>query len=135
VISSGETMEKVRVKPAKLVEKLRENFNRHKEELAKAQSAYRKKAKEVLTARLEKFSTYEKAITRSDLKDTAELPSMYFDLTPPDDHTEDYERAISMLEMCEDETVMVTATQFAAFVQDRWNWKGAFLAKNSSYME
>lgn len=135
MISSGETMEKVRVKPAKLVEKLKENYTRHKQELAKAQTAYLKKAKEVLTARLEKVAAATKTRTDTSAPPDSdfEIPNLYFDLSPPDDHTEDYERAISMLEMCEDETVTITATQFAAFVQDRWNWKGAFLAKNSTY--
>jgi hypothetical protein len=123
-------MEKVRVKPSKLVEKLKENYTRHKQELAAARNLYLKKATEALTKRL----TALEAAAKPGRGETVEIPNLYFDLSPPDDHTEDYERAISMLEMCEDETVTITATQFAAFVQDRWNWKGAFLDKNRSYM-
>jgi uncharacterized protein YggE len=121
MISSGETMEKVRVKPANLIEKLEENFKRHKEELKKAQADYIAKAQIVLDSRLRKIKA-------------GEVVHLSFDISPPDDHTEDYERAIEMLKMSEDETVTITATQFAAFVQDKWNWKNSFISKNNSYV-
>lgn len=121
MISQGETMEKVRVKPQKLIAKLKENFERHKKELEVANKNYLAAAIKSLGIRL------------TSLKD-GKVVDLRFNLDPPDDHTEDYERAITMLEMSEDETVTITSTQFAAFVQDQWQWKQNFLLKNSTYM-
>lgn len=63
-------MEKVRVKPAKLVEKLKANFERHKRELAAAKTAYKKKAVEVLKSR---WATFESA---DDEKASYALPEL-----------------------------------------------------------
>ncbi len=124
MMSTGETMERVRVKPDQLISELEKNFDRHKKEYQTACKAYRKKAAELLNQRL--------IAIQDSIKDGA-VPDLRFDLEPPDDHTKDYERAIAMLKMSQDDTVTVTSVQFAAFVQDDWSWKESFLVKNSRY--
>lgn len=115
-----ETMERVRVKTTDILFKLEENFARHKRELAAAQVAYLTAARAEVTKKLAAL-------------DAGEALALDFPLSPPDDHTQDYERAIAMLTMSQDEFTTVTAAQFAAFVQDVWSWKQTFLVKNASY--
>ena len=112
----------VKVKTTELLAKLRANFARHKEELAADQKAYRSKLRRVLLDELNKL-------------EAGSAEAVHIPVTPPDDHTDDYERAIGMLEMSVDEVVVLTANQFAAFVQDKWHWKTTTILKRMSYTE
>lgn len=118
----NESMRDVKVKTADLLAKLRENFGRHKQELDADRKAYRAKLRKVLLDELNKL-------------ETGSVEPVGIPVSPPDDHTDDYERAIGMLEMSVDETVVLTATQFAAFVQDKWHWKTTTILKRMSYVE
>lgn len=53
----------------------------------------------------------------------------------PEDHTEDYERVLEMLEMSEDDTILLSQEEFARYVRDDWGWKRLFTATTSSYIE
>lgn len=117
---AAETMDRVRVRTGDLLAKLRANFERHKAELAAAQREYLKAAR----------TEVERKLTALEAGQVVDLG---FTLSPPDDHTQDYERAIAMLDMSQDEMVTVTAQQFAAYVQDMWSWKQAFFTTNASY--
>ena len=120
MISHGESMEKVRVKTADLIQKLEVNFNRHKDDLQESKELYAKKARKLLSGKIKMLKE-------------GKVVSLRFDISPPDDHTEDYERAIEMLRMCQDETIHITSSQFAAYVQDRWTWKDSFNLQKMSY--
>ena len=67
-------------------------------------------------------------------------PSLEFDITPPDDHRLEYERAIGMLKLHRKTfddptkaTIKITPDLYAAYVQDLWGWRDAFRLKNESY--
>lgn len=47
----------------------------------------------------------------------------------PDNHGEDYDRAIAMVEMSSGETVELNSTDFEHFILDKWYWKDEFKAK------
>ncbi len=53
--------------------------------------------------------------------------------TVPSDHTDDYDRAIRMLEMSVDEEIEISQHDFAQYVMDDWSWKRDFLTTNSLY--
>lgn len=51
----------------------------------------------------------------------------------PSNYEPQYTRAIKMLEMSEEETVRLTAVDFARFVEDDWDWKEDFVATSTLY--
>lgn len=55
-------------------------------------------------------------------------------LPQPEDHTEDYDREIRMLEMHLEPTVVIRAQLFDQIVMDRWGWSASFNATNSAYL-
>jgi hypothetical protein len=117
----NESLDKVRVKKSEVLVALRKNLTKHKEEYNVAAEQYRARAKEELT---------EKLKTIIDGKNI----SLHTNLSPPDNHTKEYERTIKMLEMCQDESVYITSHQFDCFIEDEWGWKESFMLKNSTYM-
>lgn len=54
-------------------------------------------------------------------------------LVEPQDQTRDYDRAIRMMEMSQDEVVELEEHDFAQYVLDDWSWKRQFLLSNSNY--
>lgn len=50
----------------------------------------------------------------------------YLGLPEPQDHTDDYDRVLTMAEMSVDDVIELTAEDFAMFVMDQWHWKQSF---------
>ena len=111
----------VKVNTKDLLVKLEENREKHRKDLIEAKKNYLIAAKELLTKKLEKLNN-------------GLVEDLKFNVSPPDDHTEEYDLIISMLKMSTEETMYVTYQQFEAFVNDRWQWKQEFLVKNSTYL-
>ena len=55
------------------------------------------------------------------------------DLVQPRDHTSDYDRTITMLEISADDTVTLGAEDFDCFVMDNWAWSRFALHTNTAY--
>jgi hypothetical protein len=55
-------------------------------------------------------------------------------LPVPEDHTEDYDREIRMLEMHQGTEVEIASRLFDQIVMDRWGWKASFAANTESYL-
>lgn len=58
---------------------------------------------------------------------------LFVDLEAPQNHVDDYDRAIEMLEWTDDEFVELTEQEFQQYVQDDWTWKRAFSVSNKFY--
>lgn len=54
-------------------------------------------------------------------------------LTPPRDHTRDYDRVIRALEFSVDSRAQLTEKQFAQYVMDDWEWRHDFVTLAASY--
>jgi hypothetical protein len=54
-------------------------------------------------------------------------------LPMPEDHTDDYDRVIGLIDMSEDAKVVLSDDEYASYVQDDWSWKRAFLTSNAYY--
>ena len=54
-------------------------------------------------------------------------------LPVPEDHTDDYDRVLSILEHDTREEVELDARLFDQYVRDNWSWKGEFTATTSMY--
>jgi hypothetical protein len=99
---------------------LRANRDRHRDVFLKAQQGFRERAIKELDRSL------ADARAGNDVRLAVHLPK-------PEDHTEDYDREIRMLEMHQEPTVRIRAALFDQIVMDRWGWSAAFNTTNSAY--
>lgn len=51
----------------------------------------------------------------------------------PVSHEDDYKRAIKMVQLSASHIFKLTASEFAQYVMNEWNWKQQFLATNAQY--
>ncbi len=56
-------------------------------------------------------------------------------LAQPSDQTEEYDRAIKMVEMTQADTIELEEDRFDNLVMDRWAWTRQFMHSNSFYSE
>ena len=61
------------------------------------------------------------------------LESHYISLPTPEDHTDDYDQILLMLEMEINETVTIDYRTFRQYVMDEWDWKASFNTTNTFY--
>ena len=113
-------MNEVKVRTSELIAKLLHNRQEHRKLFLAAQKVYRAD----MIAELDQM-----------LRDAQDGKSIRRTITMPEpqDHTADYDRAITMLGMCVDKTITVQAHEFDQYVMDNWNWKAAALTANTFY--
>lgn len=114
-------MQKVRINKEKLRDVVQENRNNHRDIFEKAIEGYRK----AVINRLEQMIDDAKANRKI---------NTFVNLTQPEDHTEDYDQVLEMLELSVDDTIELTHSEFAQYVQDRWSWSGKFMATSSEFL-
>lgn len=114
-------MNEIKVKKSDLLIKLKENKKNHRKMFEAALEGYRQTAIEELEKRLD------------DAKKGKRI-DIYVRLHEPVDQTNDYDRAIAMLEMDINDTVELDANEFSQYVLDDWSWKQQFTASNSAYL-
>jgi len=117
-------MNQVKVKKSELLTILRKNRTEHRDIFLKAQTRYREVAIKELDAQLKAARNGRPFVL-----------AKIVELVQPKDYTSQYDRAIQMLEMSVDETVVITAVEFQNFVQDKWNWSRDWAFSNSSYVK
>lgn len=113
-------MDTVRVNKADLLAKVKTNRDAHRALFLKAQEGFRQRAVEELDEMLKLA------------RDGNEI-RQYVGLTPPEDHTVEYDRAIDMLEMSQDDVVSIDQVAFAQLVRNEWAWFSKALVTNSLY--
>src|SRR5262249_49279311 len=113
-------MQSIRVEKAKLVTILKKNRKAHHDIFLEAQKGFR----QVVTDELEK---------RLELARKGKRIDQYLHLPEPQDHTRDYDRIISMLEMDLADIVELSEGDYAKYVLDDWQWKREFLGTNRAY--
>jgi len=115
----------VEVQVDELLEVLRDNRDTHTEQYEMAWKGFSKKMVEVLEENLKHARL-----------GMPERVKVYLDT--PTDHSEDYDRAIAMLEMTKragNDKVVISAKQYTQLVDDDWGWKQQFTHTNSSYTQ
>lgn len=102
-------METLKVSKAKLLEILKNNRKTHRELFLEAQIVY----KAAIISELDQM-----------LKDAREGSNIrkHVNMAAPEDHTEDYDRLIGLLELAEDATVDLDAVEYNNYVRDKWAW-------------
>lgn len=116
----GTGVRNIQVHKSELLDKLRENRKGHRAIVEDAWKGYK----------AEVIRQLEKQLKRA-RKGVKKQIAVYIPI--PEDHTDDYDRAIAMLEMEVRDVFEVTEQEFENYVRDQWNWSGAFLATNSTY--
>jgi len=110
---------KIRMNKSTLLEVMKKNRDEHKEIYKEALDAYCKKASkrcEEILAELER----------------GEAAYVGIKFNAPEDHTSDYELAISMVENATETTIELNATDYAMLVRDEWGWQRRWLQASSS---
>jgi hypothetical protein len=115
-------MQKVTVRREELLERLRHNRDNHRTIFEKALDGYRERLLEELEGRLE------------DLRKGRKI-DQYIGLPEPEDHTSDYDRVITMVEMSISDEIELSSTEFAQFVMDQWSWREGFVTTASNYTQ
>lgn len=113
-------MHEVKVKRLELLAIVKKNMKAHRDLFLKAQTGYRQAVIEELDAMLKEAREGKK------IRRAIALPE-------PQDHTEDYNRVIKMLEMSVDKTIDLDSSSFDNYVRDQWNWKALADFTNMSY--
>ncbi len=113
-------MDKITVNKAELITKLKENKKTHRETFLEAQQGYREEVIRVLDKTLKDARNGKNVNT-------------YISLPKPEDHTQDYETSIEMLEWCIEDEIAITRKNYENFIRDEWSWTGAFTHSTGLY--
>jgi hypothetical protein len=147
-------MNTVVMKKEELLKKLFENKAKHDAVYAAAVDGYWNVAKDNVEKKKKSFydqvasigEAVEFEFTRvlKKIESKEELPSSLqinqiilntnLGLKYPDNHSEDYERAITMMEASIFDTVNLSVREFDSYVRGRWEWHSSFIAQNAVYL-
>lgn len=113
-------MDKVKVRKDELLESVRANRDAHQAIYDEAVAGYKELAKAELKKHLRDV-------------DRGAMQVISVMLPAPVNHTKDYDRVITMLEMSVDDEIELHEDEFAQYVMDDWRWKQQFLTSNAAY--
>ena len=113
-------LDEVRMRRDDVLDIIKENRDAHREVFEAALEGYKVKAIEILGEHIEKIR--------------ANAPErLVFSLPFPEDHSDDYERTILMLEHSLDREILLDADEFARYIMDDWGWKQNWTATVAAY--
>jgi hypothetical protein len=113
---------KIKAEKKIILEKMKNNRDKHREVFLKAIDGFREEA----------VSLLEKGITNLKKGKSVDL-TIY--LPEPQDHTRDYNRIIGMIEMDERDVVELTEGEFSQYILDDWRWKREWVETVSNYTQ
>ena len=116
-------MKIVRIGKNELVNKLRENREKHHEHVKKAEKGYLKAVKEDLEQLLQ-------------IVNDGKIPNFrsLYKLQQPINKIEEYDIALQMLDMSTDDIIELTQDDFKKYVLDKWDWTADLIASNTKYI-
>ena len=117
-------MDSVTVNKADLIAKITEERDKHKALYDEAVIVYTER----FVAEAQRYA--EEAIKRAARKQGFR---QYTWLPVPEEHTEDFDRALQMLEWELSDTVTLDESDFRTLVQNQWGWMRNFTANTTSY--
>lgn len=116
-------MRTVTVKKARLLETLKANREIHAADFEITWDAFRERAKQ----RVDELLGQVHRARRGEHFDLS------LGLVPPQDHSEDYDRAIEMVDWEVGDEVVLQEHEFQQYVQDEWGWKAQTALSNQTY--
>lgn len=112
---------KVTIEKALVLEALHKNMEEHKRTFQKAMEVYRQKAIEAFEAKIDALKNGRW------ISHTLNLPI-------PEEHTNDFQRVINMLQRDINDTVELTENDYRVYIDNEWNWQRAFLSNTTAYL-
>jgi hypothetical protein len=97
------------------------NRDAHRATFEKALEVFRVKA-------IERF---EQSI--ADVK-AGKMPDRFLNLPWPEEHTQDYDRALQMLHWHQGDEIELTESEFTQYIQDDWGWRQSFASNTTAYV-
>lgn len=113
-------MQNITVDKADLIAKITANRDEHKALYDEAVIVYRQRA----------ISEIEKVLAEAKRGDKIRHA---FAMPVPEEHTEDFDRALEMLEWDQGDTVELSEYEFQNLVQNEWGWAKNFASNTTSY--
>lgn len=115
----------VNVEKVALLEKLKANLQTHKQDYKEAVEGYKIKVENDFIVALRRVqATSAEALVGI---------NMSMNCTPPNNHEDDYNEIIMMLEMSVDEIINLDSHSFKQYVMNEWAWSRSFTATASMY--
>ena len=114
----------ITVKVSKLLNILKENREKHKENYDNAVKKFLELSTNELTERLEN-------IKQNKIEDINRI--LVFNLPVPVNYLSAYNEIINMLEFCAQEEIKIDSSQYNAWVEDKWDWSNHFLSNSACY--
>jgi hypothetical protein len=123
-VNNGEltraSMEQVVVPKDKLRDTLEANKATHRAEFEKALEGYRNRSIELLEEHIDRIKK-------------GKVEQVFVSLPIPEDHTDDYDKALLTLEWTVFDEVVLSIREFDMYVRDNWAWKNEFASTNALY--
>ena len=114
-------MNTITVEKQMLLDALNENREEHRSIFERAQEVYRAEVIKQLDQALEDARNGKKIVT-----------AIY--LPQPEDHTQDFDTAIRMIQWHRGDTIEIEQGDFECYVENKWRWRQAFAGNTESYL-
>lgn len=115
-------MQEVKVQRDELLVKVRQNREDHRKELDEAMVEM---FKDIAAHHQEQLDIFEAG-------DILELDTNY-NFPVPEDHDDEYDQVITMLEMSVDAELVLSYNEFQQYVMDKWHWKNEHVRTMAFY--
>lgn len=130
VLQKGIKMRDVKVRRKELLEKIKDNKEKHIKEYEEAVRGYKQAALNEIQKGMDKL---RKQVENLEGGEMIRLAAVSFSLPYPESHEKDYNQVIAMLEMSVDEELTIKSDEFACYVMDDWDWMPLFKDITSNY--
>jgi hypothetical protein len=114
-------MQNITVSKAKLLQQLQDNRASHRALFLQAQEVFREKVIQTLDQRLAQARSGGRI-------------ELFINLPEPVDYTDEFDRAIAMMEWEESDQITLSEKDFQRYVLNKWEWAAAFAANTQSYL-
>lgn len=121
VLTTEQPMDTITVDKAALIKTITQNREVHRTTFLKAQEVYRERMIGELDLAL-KNAREGNRIKRA------------FSLPVPEDHTEDFDTALKMLQWHQGDQIELDHREFQMYVEDKWMWRASFAANTEAYV-
>lgn len=114
------SMDQVVVRKDKLREALTTNRASHREQFETALEGYRTRSIELLEEHIDRIKN-------------GKVEQVFVSLPIPEDHTDDYDKALLTLDWTVFDEVVLSIREFDMYVRDNWAWKHEFTTTSAMY--
>jgi len=108
-------MKEVNIKKSEVLEALKKNREQFKKDYTVALEGYRLSIINIMGNYLRDFKKLK-------LEEIDTFPNVPYSYNKPQNHTEEFDTAISMLELEVNDTITLTANEYKQYFLNKWSW-------------